>query len=390
MNDDIAIKVEGVSKSFKLPHEKSDSIKGKLVNIAKQKKGYEIQHALKDISFEVKKGEFFGIVGRNGSGKSTLLKLISGIYTPDKGQIHVNGKLTPFIELGVGFNPELTGRENVFLNGALLGFNRKEMEAMYDEIVSFAELERFMDQKLKNYSSGMQVRLAFSIAIRAQSDILVLDEVLAVGDESFQRKCLDVFEEFKANKKTVILVTHDMSTVKRFCSRAILIHKGALVLDDKPDKVAEGYSKLNQESIDGYSDKKKLEEYKSDLGIVLRDATGKRANRYEYNDRMIVELKWPKHKKVNAVGVAICTSIGETVYATNTFIDTRPVDNSSISCTLELAVGAGKYYIMAGTFFNAPEHQVDFVSRGPSFFVNPEGVIKGEGIVRLIHEWKEV
>src|SRR5690606_7141480 len=150
---------------------------------------YEKQQVLKDINFEIKKGEFFGIVGRNGSGKSTLLKLLAGIYSPDSGHVQVNGKLVPFIELGVGFNPELTGRENVFLNGALLGFNRKEMESMYEEIVEFAELERFMDQKLKNYSSGMQVRLAFSIAIRAKADILVLDEVLAVGDEAFQKKC---------------------------------------------------------------------------------------------------------------------------------------------------------------------------------------------------------
>ena len=177
--DEVAIKVSHVSKSFKLPHEKSNSVKSIVVNPLK-KRTYERQEVLKDINFEIKKGEFFGIVGRNGSGKSTLLKLLAGIYSPDKGSIQVNGKLTPFIELGVGFNPELTGRENVFLNGALLGFNRKEMSTMYDEIVEFAELEKFMDQKLKNYSSGMQVRLAFSIAIRAKSDILILDEVLAV------------------------------------------------------------------------------------------------------------------------------------------------------------------------------------------------------------------
>jgi ABC-2 type transport system ATP-binding protein len=186
MSDEVAIKVENVSKTFKLPHEKANSLKSAVVNFWHSDRTFENQKALSDISFEVKKGEFFGIVGRNGSGKSTLLKLLAGIYTPSKGEIRINGKLTPFIELGVGFNPELTGRENVFLNGALLGFSRKEMEVMYEDIVKFAELRRFMDQKLKNYSSGMQVRLAFSIAIRAQSDILVLDEVLAVGDSNFQ------------------------------------------------------------------------------------------------------------------------------------------------------------------------------------------------------------
>lgn len=247
MADDIAIKVNKVSKTFILPHEKNNSVKSAFINFYKKKKGYEKQQVLKDISFEIKKGEFFGIVGRNGSGKSTLLKLISQIYTPDSGDITINGKLTPFIELGVGFNPELSGRENVFLNGALLGFNRKEMDAMYDEIVAFAELERFMDQKLKNYSSGMQVRLAFSIAIRANTDILVLDEVLAVGDEAFQRKCFQYFAELKKNKKTVILVTHDMDSVQRFCTRALLIDKGHKTVDSTPRKIAQIYRELNFE-----------------------------------------------------------------------------------------------------------------------------------------------
>jgi ABC-2 type transport system ATP-binding protein len=242
--DKVSISVEGVSKTFKLPHEKTSSIKGALINIARRKKGFEKQHVLKGVSFEVKKGEFFGIVGRNGSGKSTLLKLLAGIYVPDKGNIAINGRLTPFIELGVGFNHELTGRENVFLNGALLGFNRKEMSAMYDDIVKFAELERFMDQKLKNYSSGMQVRLAFSIAIRVQSDILVLDEVLAVGDAAFQKKCYDYFMLLKKNKRTVILVTHDMGAVRQYCDRAIMVNNGEIVKQGKPEKIAQAYQKL--------------------------------------------------------------------------------------------------------------------------------------------------
>src|SRR5579884_1758439 len=171
---ELAVKVEGVSKVFRLPREKSTSLKSAIINFWKRDKSFENQKALQDISFEVKKGEFFGIIGRNGSGKSTLLKLLAGIYEPDSGSVVVNGKLTPFIELGVGFNPELTGRENVFLNGAMLGFSHSEIEAMYDSIVDFAELERFMDQKLKNYSSGMQVRLAFSMAVRAEADILLI------------------------------------------------------------------------------------------------------------------------------------------------------------------------------------------------------------------------
>lgn len=245
MEDNIAIKVDHVSKTFRLPHDKQNSIKGGLISLLKNgKRAYETQKVLRDVSFEIKKGEFFGIVGRNGSGKSTLLKMLASIYQPTSGNITVNGSLTPFIELGVGFNPELTGRENVFLNGALLGFNRDEMTAMYDDIVEFAELERFMDQKLKNYSSGMQVRLAFSIAIRAHSEILLLDEVLAVGDEAFQRKCYEYFETLKRDKKTVVLVTHDMSAVERFCSQAMLIEAGEIIDFGLPEIVAHSYTRL--------------------------------------------------------------------------------------------------------------------------------------------------
>lgn len=243
-----ALEVKNLYKSFNLPTEQANGIKQAFVNWTKGVKGYKKQEVLKDISFTVEKGDFFGIVGRNGCGKSTLLKLISDIYSPDSGEVIVNGKLIPFIELGVGFNPELTGRENVYLNGALLGFSHDEVEDMYDEIVDFAELEQFMDQKLKNYSSGMQVRLAFSIAIRANTDILVLDEVLAVGDEAFQRKCFEYFKQIKKQKKTVILVTHDMASVRRFCNKAIMLESGKIVASGDPNEVANLYSIENIES----------------------------------------------------------------------------------------------------------------------------------------------
>ena len=239
-----AIKVELLHKSFRLPTEQAFGLKQTIFNRLRGIKGYREQKVLKGLDFTVNQGEFLGIVGRNGSGKSTLLKILAGIYYPEKGSITVNGSLVPFIELGVGFNPELTGRENVYLNGALLGFSNEEMDAMYDEIWEFAELKDFQDQKLKNYSSGMQVRLAFSIAIRARGDILLLDEVLAVGDAAFQQKCNDYFENLKNNHQTVILVTHSMENVRKFCTRAILIDDGKIVKDGKPDKVADAYLKL--------------------------------------------------------------------------------------------------------------------------------------------------
>ena len=242
---EISVKVQDLTKTFKIPLEASNGIKQKVINSLKGRKGYREFSPLKGVSFEIEKGDFFGIVGRNGSGKSTLLKTLAGIYAPNDGLVQVNGKLVPFIELGVGFNPELTGRENVFLNGALLGFSHKQMEDMYDDIVEFAELGEFMEERLKNYSSGMQVRLAFSIAIRADGDILLLDEVLAVGDEAFQRKCNDYFHDLKRRKKTVILVTHGMDNVRKFCNKAMMIRDGEVVIYGSPEDVANEYSVEN-------------------------------------------------------------------------------------------------------------------------------------------------
>ena len=235
--------VDHLSKSFKLPTERSWGLKQAIFNRLKGIKGYTKQEVLKDISFTVKNGEFLGIVGRNGSGKSTLLKILAQIYTPDSGSITVHGSLVPFIELGVGFNPELTGRENVYMNGAMLGFSNEEMDQMFDDIVEFAELAPFMDQKLKNYSSGMQVRLAFSIAIRARGDILILDEILAVGDAAFQEKCNQYFASLDKSQ-TVILVTHSMENVREFCDRAILIDQGKIIEEGDPEVVADAYLKL--------------------------------------------------------------------------------------------------------------------------------------------------
>lgn len=240
---DLAVSATKLCKQFKLPHERKNSLKEWVIHF--KRPTYERLQALSDINFEVKRGEFFGIVGRNGSGKSTLLKIIGGIYQPTSGKVQVNGTLTPFIELGIGFNPELTGRENIFLNGTILGLTRKEIKQKYPEIVAFSELEKFMDQKLKNYSSGMQVRLAFSIAIQAHNDILLIDEVLAVGDAAFQRKCFGVFNDIKKQGKTVIFVTHDMGAVQAYCDRAMMIQDSQVVKIGKPREVALRYEMAN-------------------------------------------------------------------------------------------------------------------------------------------------
>lgn len=304
-NQEVAISVKNVSKTFKLPHEQHSGLKQVVLNRLKRNKksGYEIQHVLNDVSFDINKGDFFGIVGRNGSGKSTLLKLLAGIYVPDKGHIAVNGTLVPFIELGVGFNPELTGRENVYMNGALLGFSNKQMDLMYDEIVEFAELEKFMDQKLKNYSSGMQVRLAFSIAIRAEGDILVLDEVLAVGDEAFQRKCSDYFAKMKKSNQTVVLVTHDMNAVRKYCNKAVMIRDGEIVLSGSPDAIANEYSIDNlpsSKNIDSEADREEVSPIK-DFKIELLSP-----KKISQDDKVKIKISYKtKEKIITKVGVSL-------------------------------------------------------------------------------------
>ncbi len=320
--DDAAIKVEHVSKDFVLPHEKVNSVKGVVTSLAKGRapwKVKETQHALKDVSFEVKKGEFFGIVGRNGSGKSTLLKMIANIYLPTKGHIHVNGKLVPFIELGVGFNPELTGRENVYLNGAMLGFSKSEVAAMYDDIVAFAELERFMDQKLKNYSSGMQVRLAFSMATRSKADILLIDEVLAVGDADFQRKCYDYFNHLKKNKTTVVFVSHDMTAVRRYCDTAFLIENSKVIKQGSADSIAEAYTQLfldyNESSVKSTNSKG------SRWGNG--DALTKSID-IEINDERVTvvqKVEFKKDLEDPIVGFRIRNEEGQEITGTNTLIE---------------------------------------------------------------------
>lgn len=242
MESNIAIKIKDIRKSFFLPHQKYNSLIEVVSNpLQIFKRSGEEFTVLKDIDLDIYKGEFIGIMGRNGSGKSTLLKIVAGIYEPTRGSVKVQGKVVPFLQLGVGFNPQLTGRENVFLNGIILGMSRAFLKEKYDEIVAFAELEKFMDMPLKNYSSGMQVRLAFSIAIMADADIYILDEVLAVGDVAFQKKCFDVFRNYKKQRKTVVLVTHAPGSIRDFCDRAVFLNNGVLQVKGSVEDVIKAY-----------------------------------------------------------------------------------------------------------------------------------------------------
>jgi ABC-type polysaccharide/polyol phosphate transport system ATPase subunit len=259
-----AIHVDGVSKRFEIPREHVHTLKEKALHPLRRS-GHDTLRALRDVSFTVDRGEFFGIVGRNGSGKSTLLKCLAGIYGVDQGRIYVNGRVSTFIELGVGFNPDLAAYDNVMLNATMLGLSTREARKRFDHIIDFAELHEFTDLKLKNYSSGMLVRLAFSVMIQVDADILLIDEVLAVGDAAFQQKCFDEFGRIRQSGATVLLVTHDMGAVQRFCDRALLLERGRKVELAGTERVADQYLELN------FSHKARADEA---LQAAEEDATG--------------------------------------------------------------------------------------------------------------------
>lgn len=380
MSDNLAIQVSHVHKTFKLPHEKQSSLKGLFVSMFRGKRTYERQQVLKDISIDIKKGEFCGIVGRNGSGKSTLLKLLAGIYVPDEGAIQVNGSLTPFIELGVGFNQELSGRENVFLNGALLGFSRKQMEAIYQDIVDFAEIERFMDQKLKNYSSGMQVRLAFSIAIRARSDILLLDEVLAVGDAAFQQKCFNYFEELKAQKRTVVFISHDMGAVRRFCTEAIYIDKGKIIARGTPQEIADIYTVENIETAQIEASKK---------SYTLPDAysiSSKVTDQTKDKVSLAISYK-TKDEEPMYIGLSLMKD-GVSIAEINTLPDMTVTQSGTLSYTLDTSLlNAGIYQIDVALFRQKNRQLLSFSKLKTKFVVKGDDPTRGASL-KLANSWK--
>jgi ABC-type polysaccharide/polyol phosphate transport system ATPase subunit len=266
-----AVVVDGVSKTFRIPQERIHTLKERALHPFRRSR-YERLVSLDDVSFAVQRGEFFGIVGRNGSGKSTLLKCLAGIYRADRGSIYVNGRVSTFIELGVGFNPDLAARDNVAINAIMLGLDPREAQTRFERVIEFAELEPFVDLKLKNYSSGMQVRLAFSVMIQVDADILLIDEVLAVGDAAFQQKCFDVFNRIKDEGRTVLFVTHDMASVRRFCDRALLLESGEIKLIADPARVAQHYVELNFGRDNVQADESEEVERLGDQAAQLIDA----------------------------------------------------------------------------------------------------------------------
>lgn len=389
---EIAIHVDNVTKSFKLPHERYDSLKQTAIHLL-NRKTYSQFVAVENSEFKVYKGEFFGIVGKNGSGKSTLLKMLAGIYLPTHGKVKLSGRLSPFIELGVGFNPELTARDNVYLNGAILGLSRSQIQLKFNEIISFAELEDFVDQKLKNFSSGMQVRLAFSISVQVQADILLVDEVLAVGDSSFQEKCFDVFRKLKKEGKTIIFVTHDMGTVREFCDRVLILNNGHQVAITSPDEASDIYAQLNAEaSADFLARTEETSEEFGSGGIKITDVSfnseGDSTRVFKTGQPFEILIKYQNNidAKKATFGIALHSSEGYTIAGPNNSSLKQTELTGSMGYRAICPLLPGNYKVSVGIF--DPESGIAFDYHDKTYnFIVQDNDLTTEGFIELGGEW---
>lgn len=365
------IVVEGLDKSFRIPVGAPLTLKQRVLHPLQRTEWREFE-ALRDISLEVADGEFFGIVGRNGCGKSTLLKMLAGIYRADTGTVSVRGRLAPLIELGVGFNQELSARDNVYINGTLLGLTTRELNARFEEIIDFAELDGFMDLKLRNFSSGMIVRLAFAIAVLADSDILLADEVLAVGDERFQQKCFDVFRKRRAAGQTVVFVTHDMDAMQQFCDRALLLDKGRMVVTGDPRLVARAYRSVNagvspDEAVDRAGGAGAMD-------LVSCKVNGEDESKLAQGDEIAIEVNWRANEEIDEpiLSFALTDRYGRyavrwnTHWAHESFGRVAAGDIVSATFTLENRLADGTYAVAIGAASEAGSRLLGIVDGAAS------------------------
>jgi len=374
----VVIEARDVRKTFRVSTQRIDTLKERFT----RRPGAEVRDiaALKGVSFDVHQGEFFGIVGRNGSGKSTLLKILASIYRPDAGRVRMAGRLAPFIELGVGFDAELTARENVALNGVLMGLSRRDASRRLGSVLDFAELQEFADLKLKNYSSGMLVRLAFAVMVEADADIMLIDEVLAVGDAAFARKCMDVFRDKREAGRTIVLVTHDMATVQSFCDRAMVVHDGEVTFLGDPESAALEYYRLNfaVEGTERGPDREVPDLNVSVLDAHLCDPEGARAENAEQGVPIGLRLVLEARRELAEPGFAIhvYNEEGQEIFGLNPALAHVLVSAGErilIDGTLENPLLPGRYFIdlwvardrdQGGALAMQRTHLLDFVVYG--------------------------
>jgi len=385
----IVIKVENVHKSFQIFHEKVDNLKSFFTNPFKYfQKKTESFVALENINLTIQEGEFIGIIGRNGSGKSTLLKLLAGIYKPNKGKIIIRGRLVPFLELGVGFNPELSARDNIFLNGTILGMSRNFLKDIFDEIVDFAEIREFIDTPIKNFSSGMMVRLAFSIAIRSDGDIFLLDEILSVGDAVFQQKSLNVIRDLIQQGKTIVLVSHSLENIRKYCKKVLWLDHGLVKFFGDTELGLKLYE--NQLLSDEKTNIKKNLELKK---IGTFEVVMKKINIHVKNHNIIIDIHLTHNKKVNILNVVVglYKDTGEYIIAVGTDMDNFTLPPTTKEVNLEFRnvnLFSGKYYINIAIFGKKENNPYYWQGKVAVFELDRIGnVNKYRGLIYLNHKW---
>ncbi len=395
----IAVSVRNISKKFIVPHEKIETLRSAFVQIAK-KRHYDILHALDDISFDIYQGEFFAIVGRNGGGKSTLLKILAGVYEQDSGSVKITGGVSPFLELGLGFHGELSGRDNIYLNATVLGLSEKEIDEKIDAIIAFSELERFIDQKVKNYSSGMYMRLAFSVAIHANKEVILMDEVLAVGDALFQEKCLTELRRLKRSGKTIVLVSHGEQSVRDFADRVLVLHEGKIHTIDTATKALFAYQKLlmherHEEEQDTLLNKKN----NTIIGVNLYNEKRLETSVFESGDTIHIRMTYDIQdisKKMHVGLAVIDKGTGAWVCGNNTlyekYMHSWKRGKNSITLTFPSASFHKGEFIINTSLFYEKENKEHFFydmylgSEHQAYFkVIPKD--KRNGLVHMPHTW---
>ena len=399
-----AINVEDVSKSFRLHTDRSRSFKEAVLRGPK-KNEYKTFWALNDVSFEVKKGTTVGIVGENGSGKSTLLKILTKVYKPTKGEADINGKASGLLELGAGFHPELTGRENVYLNASILGLKKKEVDEKFDQIVDFSEIEEFIDTPVKHYSSGMFVRLGFAVAINVNPDILLIDEVLAVGDEHFQRKCNEKILEFKRQKKTIIIVSHALEELRTLCDEAVWLHKGKLRAFGKAGKVIDAYLKNVNVSEEELADDRAKQQGKLGsrwgsgeaviTGVEFKTADGKQKSVFKTGEPLIVKIGYKADKKIEkpVFGFAVHSNDGLHLSGPNTRLSGEEIKYIEGEGEVEYRIEAmpflkGRYLCSAAIYDHSCLHPYDHHEEMYTFEIIDGPIKETYGVVHVPAQWK--
>jgi ABC-type polysaccharide/polyol phosphate transport system ATPase subunit len=387
------VEVSDVSKRYFLRKEVMRSLKSTVLGLLTGKRVREDLWALKDVSFSAEQGETVGVIGANGAGKSTLLGIIAGTITPTSGNVHVEGRMSTLLELGAGFHPDLTGRENIFLNGSILGLSRKYVQERFSQIVNFAGLSEFVDMPVKHYSSGMYVRLGFAVAVEVDPDVLLVDEVLAVGDEEFRKKCIARMADFQQAGKTIVVVSHDLETVKKMCHKVVLLGEGKIVNLGDPEKVVEEYKRLGLQQQDAVVQREWGTREAVISSIRFSDEGGNETSRFRCGDPIAVTIAYACRRRIDdpIFGFSISDYQGKLCYGSNTIMDDVPIDHMEGEGNVQLTVDSSS--LMRGKFYfsfslHSRDHQSNYhrLDNMHSIWITSD--VPQEGFVRLASEWK--